>query len=1313
MLIGAVLGLFATLLLAAQAPSILAQEPPKKQDPVADLEKQIAEMQKKLADMKAAHQPAKKVEQTALTLPEDWTKQFHWRSIGPANMSGRITAISVYDADPCVYWVATASGGLIKTENNGVTFTHQFDKESTVSIGDVCVAPSDKNIVWVGSGENNPRNSVSYGDGVYKSTDGGKTWKNMGLKDTYQIGKVVVHPKNPDIVYVGALGRCYGPNPERGVYKTTDGGKTWDKVFYLDDKTGVIDMQMDPSNPEALIVAMWERKRDEFDSFLNNSNTAEQDSYDPATKWGPNAGLYKTTDGGKTFNKLTKGLPTSHFGRIGLDYYKKNPKVIFAIIDCANIGKGTPPAEGVGNADFGAFGQPGEGGVRLAMVREDRAAAKAGLQVDDTITEFDGKKVTEMEDINNAVLDKKPNDKVKVKYKRGQETKEVEVTLLERTGRGPGGGGGGGGGGRGGAGGGQAGGGQTAQPAVPSVLFGIQGENATDEGAKVTSVIKDSPAEKAGLKKDDVIIAFDSRELLGYNQLVFRLRDKKVGDKVKVKFKRGNETKEVEVTLATRPANLANADVAPPTTGGGEAGGAGFGGPGGPTRSRPYGAYYGGQRENIQDRQGPNAFEYGGIYKSTDGGESWTRINSYNPRPMYFSLIRVDPNDESKLFIGGVSLYWSQDGGKTVRGNVGRQVHADHHAMWIDSRDGRHMMVGCDGGLYASYDRMQTVDHLNTMAMGQFYSVVTDTRQPYYVYGGLQDNGSWGGPSSVTRPGGATNEDWLSINGGDGFVCRVDQDDPDWVYAESQNGVMMRRNIKTGERGMIRPRLQPTPSAQPSAPAAQPSGAGEERPGRAGGFRFNWNTPFALSAKNQRIFYCVGQYVFRSTNRGDDLKIISPEITRTNRGSGTAFAESPRNPDILWAGTDDGYLWVTKDGGKEWTNVTQKVGLPGPRWVATIEASRFVDGRAYVCFDAHRSNDDKPYIYATEDFGQTWRPITDSLPSFGSTRCLREDIVNQDLLFCGTEFALFASIDRGLSWTKINNNLPTVAVHEVAIHPTAGEIVAATHGRSLWVLDIAALRQMKPDTVKAVAHLYQPQTVTRWRQEPGRGGTTRRYAGENAPFGAQIYYNLSKPAEKITLKITDAKGETLQEVSRASKDAGLHKVTWNLARTPQVPFAGAIGDLFAGGGGGGGGGGGRRQGGGGRGQGGGGRAQQAEGTAGGAAGTQTAAATGGAATTTGQAPPIASGAQAAAANQFGGGGGGGFGGGGFGGRGGFGGAVVPPGTYVVVLTIDGKEYKQTVQVVGDPAIPNATVISPEEEQEWEDMMRTERRKINQ
>jgi len=654
-------------------------------------------------------------------------------------------------------------------------------------------------------------------------------------------------------------------------------------------------------------------------------------------------------------------------------------------------------------------------------------------------------------------------------------------------------------------------------------------------------------------------------------------------------------------------------------------------------------------------------------------------------------------------------MHWSQDGGKTFRSNLGRQVHADHHALWIDSRDARRGMVGCDGGLYVTYDRFQNVDHINTMALGQFYHVAVDTQVPYNVYGGLQDNGSWGGPSSVVRQGGSTNEDWMNINGGDGFVCRVDQDDPNWVYAESQNGAMIRRNIRTGERGSARPRTQ--------------NGINSST------FRFNWNTPFILSAKNQKVFYCAGNYVFRSSNRGDDLKIISPEITRLKRGSGTALSESPRNGDILWTGTDDGYVWVTKDGGKEWTNVTKNIGLPGDRWVSTIEASRFVEGRAYVCFDAHRSNDDKPYIYMTEDFGATWKPIMANLPEFGSTRCLREDTLNPDLLYCGTEFAMFASIDRGLSWTKINNNLPTVAIHEVAVHPSAGEIVAATHGRSLWVLEVGALRQMKPATVKADAHLYQPHTVIRYRTEPSRGGTTRRYTGESIPFGASVYFSLNKPAEKVSLRIVDAKGDTINELQRVPSAAGLHKMNWTLTRSAALPFS----NMFEGSGGsaatGGGGGGGRRGqggaggagagaatgsaatteaqtgttagqagsgtgGGGRRGQGGGGGRGQ------GGAGGGTGGAAGGAAT---QAQGTAGGGSTGPVGMAGGGG--------PGGRGGFGGAVVPPGIYGVILVVDGKEYKQTIQVVGDPNVPEAFRLSEEEEEAWELDQKTYRRKF--
>jgi len=326
-------------------------------------------------------------------------------------------------------------------------------------------------------------------------------------------------------------------------------------------------------------------------------------------------------------------------------------------------------------------------------------------------------------------------------------------------------------------------------------------------------------------------------------------------------------------------------------------------------------------------------------------------------------------------------------------------------------------------------------------------------------------------------------------------------------------------------------------------------------------FRFNWNTPFILSNHNPSIFYSAGNYVFRSFKRGEDLKIISPEITKSVKGSGTALAESPRNPDVVWAGTDDGNLWVTRDGGVKWTNVADKVGLPGPRWVATIEASRYAEGRCFVCFDAHRSDDDEPYVYVTEDFGQTWKPLRGNLP-IGSSRCVREDVQNPNVLYLGTEFGAWVSVNRGQSWTKINNNLPTVAVHEFAQHPTNGEIVAATHGRSLWVADATPLRQTTPDVLKAAVHLYAPLPATRWRPEPGRespySSSARKFVGTNPPEGAQLYYTLGKKASAVSLKVFDFAGKQVRDI-RAPGDPGLHHVSWDLRRTslqPQEPEPG-------------------------------------------------------------------------------------------------------------------------------------------------------------
>ena len=989
-----------------------APTPPAADPRIAEVEKQIAELNKKLATLKeeaAAKAKAAKDAPPTATIPAEWVKALQWRPIGPANMGGRITALAIDDTDPSRWWAATASGGLLKTINDGTAFEHQFDREATVSVGDVAVAPSDPNIIYVGTGEANPRNSVSYGDGVYKSTDGGKTWTNVGLKGSFQIGKVIVHPKDPNTVYVGALGRLYGPSEERGLFKTTDGGKTWNKILYVDDKTGVVDMRMSPADPETLLVAMYERKRDEFDGN------------EPAVRWGKGSGIHKTTDGGKTFKRLTQGLPTGMLGRIGLEYYKKDPKVVFAIVESEKTGMGPPGAR-------------------------------------------------------------------------------------------PGG--------------------------ASTVFLGISGEDLEggEGGALLNVVTAGGPADKAGLKPGDRITAAGGKPVKTYEGLIESLRERKPGEKLKVSYVREGMPQETEVELASRPV--------PPPRRGGDPNRESEAGP-----PRPFASMLNGQVENAQDKQNPDGHEYGGLFKSTDGGETWTRINSINPRPMYFSQVRVDPSDDKYVYVLGIAFHSSTDGGKTFKGGRSTGVHDDGHALWIDPRDGRHMILGTDGGLYVTRDRGATWDHLNHVAIGQFYHVALDTRRNYRVYGGLQDNGTWGGPAFTRSRVGPVNEDWVNVMGGDGFGARVDPNDPDQVYFTAQNGATGRRNFRTGETATIRPR----------APQGKP-------------LRFNWNTPFYLSNHNSKIYYVGGNFLFRSIDRGRDLQAISPELTRTDKGSASCVAESPRTPNVVWVGTDDGNLWLTRDGGKEWTEVSKNVGLPGPRWVASVEPSRYEDGRCYVAFDGHRSNDDDPHVYVTDDYGKTWKSLKSNLP-WGSTRCLREDIKNKNLLFCGTEFGLWFSIDRGLSWTKINNTLPTVAVLDVALHPTAGELVAATHGRSLWVLDVAPLRALSAETLKAPATLLAPNPYVRWRTEPTRGTTNRRFSGTNPAQTASIYVALTAPAKKTRLRVFDYDGKSIRDL-RVPTTAGLHRIPWDTLRLDNS--GGGFGGLFGGFGGGGGGGGGAR-----------------------------------------------------------------------------------------------------------------------------------------
>lgn len=1099
----------------------------------------------------------------SVKLDSSWLNDVAWRSIGPANMAGRITDLAIHEQDPSLWWIATASGGLLKSTNRGVTIQHQFDREKVVSVGCIATDPKNKDVLWVGTGEINPRNSVSYGNGVYKSVDGGKTFTHKGLDSSYQIARILIDPNNTDTVYVGVAGRLYGTNSERGVYKSTNGGDSWEQVFFVDDRTGVIEMAMHPEDPNTMIVAMWDRLRDGFDSWPGAEPRPEgMDGYDPIRKWGPGGGLYKTIDGGKSWNKLTKGLPTGMTGRIGIDWQSKSPHSIYAIIDCAEIGKGPKPFDaflGIVGTDndgkptvthllpecpaatagvevgdvlmtiddsevkefdqlldvlrkkkigdkiqltlsrggaevsvatkltgrpgtsaqraptitLGASGKDQTDGIALERVTEGGPAEKAGLRAGDVIAQVDGKDVSDFRQFMTDLQQKFAGDKLKINALRGEEKLEVTVTLEARA----------------------QGGQQTA--AQSNVFMGIQGQDATGGGATLTAITEGGPAEKAGLKSNDVVSKIDGKDITNYETLVSEIRGHKPEDKLKVTVKRGEKSVEVEVTLADRL--------------------------GGSSSVRPYTYSYFGQTPNIQDQQGAKGLDYGGVYKSTDGGDSWQRVNSLNTRPMYFSVVKVDPSDDQRVYVLGVSQFRSANGGVTFTGDFGRRVHADAHDLWIDPADGRHMVIGGDGGFYVTNDYGDNWDHVNTAAIGQFYHVTISPRQPYWVAGGLQDNGSWAGPA-ISRNGGALNEDWINVGTGDGFVCRVDPNDPDLVYSESQNGSISRRHLATGERTSIRP----------------PRVEGVT-------YRFNWNTPFLLSHHNSKIFYSAGNYVFRSLDRGNDLRAISPEITLTRRGSATALSESPRDPNVLYAGTDDGALWVTRDGGHDWKNITSNLGIPDPRWVATIEASTYVDGRVYVCLDGHRSDDEKPYVFVSEDYGDHFTSLHGDLP-WGSTRCLREDIKNQNLLYLGTEFAMWVSLDRGLNWTQFNNSLPTVAIHEVAQHASINEIVVATHGRSLWACDVTGLRQLKAEHVSKDIALHNPTEVTRWRSEPNRGGTNRRYVGQNPASGARLWYSLPAKAESVAVRIENIEGQVISEL-KGKTEAGLHMLTWNLSQT--------------------------------------------------------------------------------------------------------------------------------------------------------------------
>jgi photosystem II stability/assembly factor-like uncharacterized protein len=883
-------------------------------------------------------------------LSEELLKEFRWRSIGPCSMGGRITDLAVVESKPQHYFVAAASGGVWKTTNNGTTWTPVFDQYGTCSIGAVAVCQSNPDIVWVGTGEANPRNSVLEGDGVYKSTDGGRTFQHLGLPKSRHIGRVRIHPADPDIVYVAALGNVWVPNPERGLYKTVDGGKTWTPALQIDENHGCIDVALDPENPDIVYAAMYAVRRDGTSSSGTPSVYSEK------------AGLFKSIDAGATWTRLSNGLPSVGVGRIGVDVWRKDSKVVYCIVETRQTQQ-TPTGRG-GGAYFGITAEEQDQGIVLTQVTEGGPADRAGLQPGDVIQEFGGKKIETYDEFIAEIRARRPNDKVKVKVQRGDQEVEVEVTL----------------------------------------------------GAR--------PEEEEEEDDDD-----EERQEISFQDNVNR----------------------------------------------------------------------------------------GGVYRSDDRGETWRHLSTTNPRPFYYSQVRIDPRDDRRIYVLGVQLHVSDDGGRRFRNDGARTIHVDHHAMWINPADPDHLLLGNDGGLHATYDRCRAWEHIDNLPIGQFYAICVDDRRPYRVYGGLQDNGTWGGPSH-SRNRGIVNQDWSFLNGADGFTPRIDPKDPDTLYCEGQNGMIARINMRTGERKSIRPRGQ--------------------------GLRFEWWTPIELAPSDPRRVYTAAQRVFESSNRGDEWRAISEDLTRTPGGSVSSIALSPLDEDILWAGTNDGAVWVTRDRGKAWTQVAPPELNGG--WVTRLEASRAGAGAAYLLFERRRKGDSRPYLFATADFGATWKPLTATLPPDEPAWVLREDPSNQRLLYLGTERGVYVSADAGQRWVRLGVGLPVVAVFDLALQQRENELVAGTHGRSLWVLNVSPLRQLSAKPLEARAHLFEPDETVVWRS--GRTGGfngNRPFFGQNAPSGAVIDYYLKEGATSLALEILDREGRRVASL-RAPRDPGIHRVSWPL-----------------------------------------------------------------------------------------------------------------------------------------------------------------------
>jgi photosystem II stability/assembly factor-like uncharacterized protein len=807
-------------LLVGSAAAAQDKDADKNAVPAAAAKKNPKKDQKK--DEKKEEAPA---EEKKGGMTADTFSGLKFRSIGPAVASGRVMSIAVNPKNKFEYYVGVASGGVWKTVNDGTTWTPVFDKEGSFSIGWVALDPNDASVVWVGTGESNSQRSVDYGDGIYRSDDGGKNWQNLGLKKSEHIGRVVLDPRDSKVLYVAAEGPLWGPGGDRGLYKTTDGGKNWKAVLTISENTGVADVAIDPSNPDIVYASAYQRRRHVF-TLIDG---------------GPESAIYKSTDAGTTWNKLKSGLPTVDMGRIGLAVSPTDPMVVYATVEAA-----------------------------------------------------DGK---------------------------------------------------------------------------------------------------------------------------------------------------------------------------------------------------------------------------GGIFRSNDKGATWERRNEFDVGAMYYARVVPDPKNVDRIFVMNVSLRESLDGGKSLHKVEETSHHGDDHAMWIDPDDTRHWIFGSDGGLYETWDDSKSWEFKANLPTVQFYDVAIDNALPFYnVCGGTQDNFSWCGPARTRDINGIMNSDWYVTTGGDGFRSAVDPVDANTVYSESQYGVLVRYDKPTGQELVLQPL----------------EGKGETP------LRWNWDSPIIISPHSHTRLYFAANKLFRSDDRGETWKAISGDLTRQidrNKlpvmgkvwdpdavaknastsfyGNIVALSESPKKEGLIYVGTDDGLIQVTGDGGQGWTKYEKFPGVPDTTYVSRLAASQHDANTVYAAFDNHKNEDFKPYLLRSTDAGKTWTSIVGNLPENGSVLAFAEDTVNANLLFAGTEFGAFFTIDAGQHWVQLKGGLPTIAVRDMVMQAREGDLVIATFGRGFYVLDdISVLRQIKPESLEQSAALFPAKDALLYIERHPLGGPKKGFQGDafytadNPPYGA-------------------------------------------------------------------------------------------------------------------------------------------------------------------------------------------------------------------